>query len=254
MRYFIELSYRGGAYHGWQTQASGVSIQTTLEAVLTQRFRQPIFVLGSGRTDAGVHAAQQFAHFDVPTAIDCSEAVIHSLNCMLPDDIGIHCIFPVRDGDHARYSATSRYYQYQISRQKDVFAPGLAYYFQPRLDDELMNEACHILLKYTDFKSFSKVRANVTHFRCQLEFARWERKNADSLVFHIKANRFLWGMVRTIVGTMIDIGQGHLRLDQFEQLIQARDRTLLGRPAPANGLCLMKVGYPTGVLVNRPAD
>jgi tRNA pseudouridine38-40 synthase len=114
-----------------------------------------------------------------------------------------------------------------------------------------MNEACQILLKYTDFKSFSKVRANVTHFRCRLEFAHWERKNADSLVFHIKANRFLWGMVRTIVGTMIDIGEGHLRLYQFEQLIQARNRTLLGRPAPANGLCLMEVGYPEGVLANR---
>jgi tRNA pseudouridine38-40 synthase len=252
MRYFIELSYRGGAYHGWQTQANGVSVQTTLEAALTQRFQQPIFVLGSGRTDAGVHAVQQFAHIDVPTALDCSASVIHSLNCILPDDIGIHSIFPVRDENHARYSAISRYYQYHISRQKDVFAPGLTYYFQPRLDDVLMNEACQILLKYTDFKSFSKVRANVTHFRCQLEFAYWERKNADTITFHIKANRFLWGMVRTIVGTMVEVGQGRMSLEQFEQLIQARDRTSIGRPAPSNGLYLVEVGYPAGVLTNRP--
>ncbi|NEU68421.1 tRNA pseudouridine(38-40) synthase TruA [Spirosoma agri] len=251
MRYFIELSYRGTAYHGWQTQANGVSVQTTLEAALTRRLRQPVFVMGSGRTDAGVHAQQQFAHFEVEEPIIWTDALLYSINCMLPDDIAIRAIFPVRPTDHARFSAISRYYQYHITRHKNAFESGLTYHFRPALDVERMNEACRILLNHTDFKSFSKARANVTHFRCRLDFAYWERSEANLLTFHIKANRFLWGMVRTIVGTMLEIGQDGMTLDQFDQLINDQDRTLAGRAAPANGLYLVEVGYPDGVLAQR---
>lgn len=252
MRYFIELSYRGTAYHGWQTQANEVSVQTTLEAMLTQRLRQPVFITGSGRTDAGVHALQQFAHFDLDEPLDLSDDLLYSLNCMLPDDIAIQAIFPVRPDDHARFSAVSRYYQYHITRQKNAFQSGLTYHFRPTLHVEQMNEACRMLLQHTDFKSFSKARANVTHFRCQLETAYWERIDNDRLTFHIKANRFLWGMVRTIVGTMLEIGQKRMQLADFERLILARDRTLAGRAAPANGLYLVEVGYPAEVLAQRP--
>ncbi len=250
MRYFIELSYRGTAYHGWQAQANGVSIQTTIEAALTQRFGQPMYILGSGRTDAGVHAEQQFAHLDVPEPLPLSDALIYSLNCILPDDIAIHTIFPVRPTDHARFSATSRYYQYHITRHKDVFQSGLTYHFRPELDETLMNEACQLLLQTTDFKSFSKARADVTNFLCRLDMARWER-TGDRLTFHIRANRFLWGMVRTIVGTMVEIGQGRMSLDQFNAIIQAKDRTVAGRAAPANGLYLVEVTYPAEVLAGR---
>ena len=207
--------------------------------------------MGSGRTDAGVHAQQQFAHFDVEESLCITDPLLYSLNCILPDDIAIQAIFPVRSTDHARFSAISRYYQYHISRQKNAFQTGLTYHFRPVLTVELMNEACHILLQHTNFQSFSKARANVTHFNCRLDFAYWERINDDYLTFHIKANRFLWGMVRTIVGTMVEIGQGRMSLDQFEQIILARDRTVAGRAAPANGLYLVEVGYPAEVLAAR---
>lgn len=251
MRYFIELSYRGTAYHGWQTQANGISVQKTLEATLTQRFGKPIYIMGSGRTDAGVHAKQQFAHFDVDEPLDLTEAFIYSINCMLPEDIAIHTIFLVRPKDHARFSANSRYYQYHVTRQKDVFQSSLTYHFRPLLDVDRMNKACEILLQHTNFQSFSKARANVTHFHCKLDFAYWKHTNDDCLTFHIKADRFLWGMVRTIVGTMLEIGQERMSLDQFEQIILARDRTVAGRAAPANGLYLVEVGYPEAVLENR---
>ncbi|GAB4043051.1 tRNA pseudouridine(38-40) synthase TruA [Spirosoma litoris] len=251
MRYFIELSYRGTAYHGWQTQANGISVQTTLEAALTQRFGKPMYVVASGRTDAGVHARQQFAHFELVEPFLFTDSFIYSLNCILPEDIVIHRIFPVREKDHARFSATFRYYQYLISRQKSAFEGGLTYHFRPTLDETLMNEACEILLQHTNFQSFSKARANVTHFNCRLDFAYWERINDDSLTFHIRADRFLWGMVRTIVGTMIEIGQKRMSLDQFEQIILSRDRNRAGRAAPANGLFLVEVGYPEEVLLAR---
>ncbi|AKD56635.1 tRNA pseudouridine(38-40) synthase TruA [Spirosoma radiotolerans] len=251
MRYFIELSYRGTAYHGWQTQANGVSVQTTLESALTQRLGKPIYVMGSGRTDAGVHAKEQFAHFDVDEPLDLTEAFIYSINCMLPEDIAIHTIFPVRPKDHARFSAKSRYYQYHVTRQKDAFHSNLTYHFRPKLDIDRMNKACELLLQHTNFQSFSKARANVNHFHCKLDFAYWKHTNEDCLTFHIKADRFLWGMVRTIVGTMLEIGQERMSLDQFEQIILARDRTVAGRAAPANGLYLVEVGYPVAVLENR---
>ncbi len=251
MRYFIELSYRGTAYHGWQTQANGVSVQTTLEAALTQRLGKPMYVLGSGRTDAGVHAKQQFAHCDVEEPLPLTEDFLYSLNCILPEDIAIHQIFAVPSDAHARFSATSRYYQYHITRNKSAFFSGLTYHFRPLLKLGKMNEACQLLLQHTDFQSFAKARADVTNFHCRLDFAYWAYTNDDCLTFHIKANRFLWGMVRTIVGTMVDIGQGRLSLGQFEQIILARDRTQAGRAAPANGLYLVEVGYPAEVVEHR---
>ncbi|WP_460979264.1 tRNA pseudouridine(38-40) synthase TruA [Spirosoma knui] len=251
MRYFMEVSYRGTAYHGWQAQRNGVSVQTTLEAALSRRFGQPIYIVGSGRTDAGVHAEQQFAHFDSDAPLPLTNELLYSLNCMLPDDIAIHTIFPVRPDDHARFSAVARYYQYHITRYKRVFQPGLTYHFRPHLAIDQLNAACEILLTYRDFQSFSKARANVTNFLCRLDFAYWEQTGDDRLTFHIKANRFLWGMVRTIVGTMVEIGQGRMSLTQFEQIIQAKDRTIAGRAAPANGLYLMEVSYPAEVLQQR---
>ncbi|WP_338869441.1 tRNA pseudouridine(38-40) synthase TruA [Spirosoma sp. SC4-14] len=254
MRYFIELSYRGTAYRGWQPQAKETSVQRTLEAALTRRLQQPVFVVGSGRTDAGVHASQQFAHVDLNTPVLFTDALLYSINCILPEDIAIHRIFPVRPTDHARFSAVSRYYQYHITRHKDVFQSGLTYHFRPELDMQLMNEACQILLQYSDFKSFSKARADVNHFHCRLDFAYWERSQPDRLTFHIKANRFLWGMVRTIVGTMLEVGQKRMLLTRFDEIIGAKDRTQAGRSAPANGLYLVEVGYPAEVLSQRNAE
>ncbi|WP_234737066.1 tRNA pseudouridine(38-40) synthase TruA [Tellurirhabdus bombi] len=250
MRYFIELSYKGTNYHGWQRQANGLSVQEVLESALSTMLKQPISILGSGRTDAGVHASQQFAHFDVDNEIKLTSQLLHALNCILPADIAIHTIFPVREEDNARFTAFSRYYQYRIGRQKSPFLADLVYVFRYEVDIERMNEAARLLLRYIDFESFSKVRTSVSHYRCKIEMAEW-RVEGPHLVFHIKANRFLYGMVRTLVGTLLDVGQGRMTVDEFEQIILARDRRKAGRSAPANGLFLVEVGYPKEVFMNK---
>jgi tRNA pseudouridine38-40 synthase len=246
-RYFIELSYKGTDFHGWQYQTNGLSIQQVLEETLSKRLRQPVTIMGSGRTDARVHARQQFAHMDLPVALPDPAELIHSLNQMLPDGIAIHRIFPVRPDDHARFSATARYYQYHIARQKSPFLANLVYLFQPDLDVPLMNEAARILLITSNFRSFSKVNTTVAHFHCKLTEAEW-RGNADHLVFHIRADRFLYGMVRAIVGTLLEVGQHRMSVAEFAAIVQAEDRTRAGRAAPASGLFLTEVSYPPGLL------
>ncbi|MGA0558146.1 tRNA pseudouridine(38-40) synthase TruA [Larkinella sp. VNQ87] len=252
-RYFIQLSYRGTAYNGWQIQPNGLAVQEVLEQKLSQILREPITIIGSGRTDTGVHAEQQFAHFEIERALEITDAFIHALNCMLPPDIAVQQIFPVEPRVHARFSAISRYYQYRIRRQKSPFLDLLVYVFRPELDVERMNEAASLLLKYDDFQSFSKVRTKVSHFRCEIHRAEWVVE-ADELVFHIKANRFLYGMVRTLVGTMLEVGQGRMTVVEFEQIIQAKDRTKAGRSAPASGLFLVEVGYPPETFAKKMMD
>ncbi|MEZ0484275.1 tRNA pseudouridine(38-40) synthase TruA [Fibrella aquatica] len=249
-RYFIELSYKGTDFHGWQFQPNGISVQQVLEETLTKRLSQPIYIVGSGRTDAGVHARQQYAHFEIEGELPEHDLLVHSLNNMLPDGIAIYRIFPVGPTDHARFSAKARYYQYHIRRQKSAFLPNQSYIFRPTLDIPLMNEAAALLLTYSNFKSFSKVRTNVNHYHCKLMRAEWEQTD-ESLIFHIKADRFLYGMVRCIVGTMLDIGQHRMTLDQFEAIIRAEDRTMASRAAPASGLFLTEVTYPDTVLTRR---
>ncbi|GAB3270018.1 tRNA pseudouridine(38-40) synthase TruA [Larkinella harenae] len=247
MRYFIQLSYRGTAYNGWQIQPNGVTVQEVLEQKLSAILRERITIIGSGRTDAGVHAEQQFAHFELDRSLELTDSFIHALNCMLPPDIAIQTIFPVEARVHARFSAVSRYYQYRIRRQKSPFLDLLLYVFRPELDIARMNEAAALLFQYDDFESFSKVRTKVSHFRCDIHRAEW-LVEGDQLTFHIKANRFLYGMVRTLVGTMLEVGQGRMTVEEFEQIIQAKDRTKAGRSAPASGLFLVEVGYPPGLL------
>lgn len=249
MRYFLELAYRGSKYHGWQRQPNGLSVQEVLETALTTVFRQPIAIVGSGRTDTGVHAGQQFAHFE--TDLDIPKNLLRSLNSLIPNDIAVYDCFPVRSDDHARYTATSRYYQYSIIRRKDPFRDGLAYLFTLPLSVERMNEAASLLLKHTDFESFSKVKTDVKTFNCRIDFAYWTTDTNGDLQFHIKANRFLHGMVRAIVGTLLDVGQNRLSVPEFEQVILALDRRKAGRAAPADGLSLVEVGYPDEVFQHR---
>lgn len=242
MRYFLQLAYRGTHYHGWQRQPNGLSIQEILETALSTVLRQPIAIVGSGRTDAGVHARQQVAHFETDAPIPYH--LIRSLNSLIPADIAVYDCFPVRPDDHARYTALFRYYQYTISRWKDPFREDLVYVFTPLLSIDAMNEAAALLLNHLDFESFSKVKTDVKTFICQIDRAYWEQQPNGDLVFHIRANRFLHGMVRAIVGTLLDLGQGKLTLPEFEQIILARDRRRAGRAAPAEGLALVEVGYP----------
>ncbi|MCY7358072.1 MAG: tRNA pseudouridine(38-40) synthase TruA [Rudanella sp.] len=247
-RYFMELAYCGTKYHGWQIQANGHSIQAEIEQALSKRLGRPISILGSGRTDAGVHAEQQFAHFDLPQPLENPDQIVYSLNAMLPTDIAIRRIFPVDTDAHARFSANSRYYQYRIRQQKDAFRPGQCYYFRHELDIDAMNEAAALLLQYTNYKSFSRAKAAVKHFHCTIDLAEWRPDTGADLTFHIRANRFLWGMVRAIVGTLLDLGQGRMTIADFERIILALDRQVAGRAAPASGLFLCEVGYPADLI------
>lgn len=249
MRYFLELAYRGTHYHGWQRQPNGLSVQEVLETALTTILRQPIALVGSGRTDAGVHAGQQFAHFDTDQPLPAT--LVRSLNSLLPNDIAIYDCFPVRPDDHARYTAAFRYYRYQIIRRKDPFRDGLAYVFTRPLAVDQMNEAARLLLNHTDFESFSKVKTDVKTFICRIDRASWEQDSTGDLTFHIRADRFLRGMVRAIVGTLLAVGEEQLCVADFEQIIRARDRKQAGRAAPADGLSLVEVGYPATVFSHR---
>ena len=252
MRYFLELAYRGTQYHGWQRQPNGLSVQEAVETALTTVLRQPVAIVGSGRTDTGVHAGQQFAHFESDRPLPAQ--LLRSLNSLLPPDIAIFDCFPVRDDDHARYTATFRYYQYQIIHRKDPFRQGLAYLFPWPLAIEQMNKAAERLLYHTDFESFSKVKTDVRTFNCRIDFAYWEQKPNGDLMFHIRADRFLRGMVRAIVGTLLLVGQERLSAEGFEQIILDRDRRRAGRSAPAEGLSLVEVGYPPEVFKERMGE
>jgi len=249
MRYFLQLAYRGTRYHGWQRQRNGISVQEVLETALSTVLREPVALVGSGRTDAGVHAGQQFAHFETERLLP--PTLIQSLNSLIPGDVAVQACFPVRSDDHARFTALFRYYQYQLIRRKDPFREGLAYVFTRPVDVSRMNQAAESLLRYRDFKSFSKVKTDVRTFNCRIDLAYWEEKPTGDLIFHIRADRFLRGMVRAIVGTLLAVGQGGLSVAEFDQIIQAKDRKRAGRAVPADGLSLVEVGYPPDVFLQR---
>lgn len=242
MRYLIECSYKGTAFHGWQIQPNATTVQEEIEKALLVILKQKIDITGSSRTDAGVHAFQQFAHFDIATEIPNVDKFAHSLNGILPKGIAIKQISLVADDFHSRFDATHRRYLYRIIQEKNPFWNEMAYFFKAHLDVDLMNKAGEILKQYTDFQCFSKVKTDVATFDCKIEFAYWERQE-QFLLFHIKADRFLRGMVRAIVGTMIEVGAGRMQLADFEQVILAKNRNKAGRTVPPEGLTLVEVGY-----------
>lgn len=245
MRYFIELSYRGTAYHGWQRQGNALSIQEIVEKALSVLLKQPIGIIGSGRTDTGVHAEQQFAHFDCEEIADL-QALTYKLNKFLPPDVSIKRLFVVESNVHARFTATARKYEYRICYRKNPFLQNLIYEYQIPLDIALMNQAAQLLLRYDNFQSFSLVNTQVKTFRCKITEAVWIEES-DLLIFHIRADRFLRGMVRAIVGTLLEIGRGRTKVGDFEQIILSKDRRMAGRAAPPQGLFLMEVSYPPEV-------
>jgi len=242
MRYFIELSYFGTDYRGWQIQRNAKSVQGVLNECLSLKLGQKTETTGSGRTDAGVHARQQFAHFNTDIPFELSE-LKYQLNCFLPSDISIQNISRVSEDAHARFDAEKRAYQYVITRDKDPFQQNLAYYFNPELDISLMNMAARELPGRTDFQSFSKVKTDVNHFECDISEAEWTKEGAR-LIFNISANRFLRGMVRAIVGTLLEVGQGRIDLSEFNNILDSKDRRMAGRSVPAHGLYLTRVKYP----------
>ncbi len=222
-------------------QNNAQSVQQVVESALSRLLRQPIRITGSGRTDTGVHARQQPAHFDTEQELDC-ELIRFRLNKMLPPDIAISSLAPVSDDFHARFSAIRRRYAYHICRKKDPFRQNLCYVFSKPLNVEAMNEAARLLLKWDDFECFSRVHTDVKHFRCNVTEARW-LEDGDELVFYITANRFLRNMVRAIVGTLMDVGEGKTSLEEVQQILESRKRSQAGRSAPAQGLYLIEVAY-----------
>lgn len=247
MRYLIEFSYKGTHYRGWQRQNNALTVQEVLENAFETILRQSVEITGSSRTDAGVHAVQQFAHFDF-TDIEHVEGLIGRLNSILPADIGVSRILPVKDDFNSRFEATYRRYEYHITRTKDPFGSETSYFFKPALDVDLMNRAAGFLLRHTDFECFSKVKTNVFTFNCTVTKAIWTQRGSR-LVFDIRSNRFLRGMVRAIVGTLLQVGLGRLSLDEFEAILKSKDRKKAGAQAPAQGLFLMEVGYEQSALL-----
>ena len=249
MRYFVEFSYLGTAYSGWQSQpeGQGLGIQTAMEHALGLLLGQtPASLTAAGRTDAGVHAAQMFAHFDTANLVEHPEDLCRRMNAFLPPDIALRRIFPVRDQAHARFDALRRHYKYFIDLQKTPFHPQTAYYYPyARLDVQAMNRACEILMEYRDFQCFSKVKTDVRTFLCRIDHAGWESDPADQqLVFTIAADRFLRNMVRAVVGTMLEIGRGKMPVQDLRKVIESHSRSASGMSVPAQGLFLWKVEYP----------
>ncbi len=247
LRYFIELSYNGQAYHGWQNQPNDISVQEVIEKALSTILKEPIAIVGAGRTDAGVHASQMFAHFDTDIEF-LEENMVFKLNSFLPKDIAIHTIFKVKPETHARFDAVSRTYLYRIALKKNAFNFDNAYYFTKKLNIEKMNEASKILFTYKDFQCFSKSNTDVKTYHCTISKAEWFIKN-DELHFIIKADRFLRNMVRAIVGTMVNIGVGKIDVSDLNDIILSKSRSEAGYSVPAHALYLEAIEYPKDIKI-----
>lgn len=247
VRYFMDISYRGTNFNGWQIQPNGVTVQEEIEKALSTILKTDAAILGSGRTDTGVHAIQQVAHFDA-NEIDM-EKLVFKLNSFLNEDISINGIRPVKDDASARFEATSRTYHYHLNQMKDPFKRGISYYFRPNLNIKDINAACEIIKGWQNFECFSKVHTEVNNFNCEIFQAKWVQEGTNHL-FEISANRFLRGMVRAVVGTLIDVGLGKTSLEEFGEILASNDRRKAGRAVPAEGLFLQKVVYPKDIYID----
>jgi tRNA pseudouridine38-40 synthase len=247
MRYLLDVSYNGSAYHGWQVQKNAISVQEVLNNSLSLKLGVPIETIGSGRTDKGVHAIQQFAHFDFDRKLN-PKSILFGLNNFLPKSISVNNINLISDEAHARFDAVSRSYIYKINKKKNPFLYGLSYYYSGKMDLGLIEEGSRILEEETDFQCFSKVKTDVNHFLCDIIQAKWMDKT-DEVWFQITADRFLRGMVRAIVGTLLDLGSEKISMDDFKEILQSKDRKKAGRAVPAYGLYLNKVKYPKKIFL-----
>lgn len=242
LRYFIKLAYNGTPYHGWQYQPNATSVQETLNKAFSILLNADISLMGAGRTDTGVHAHEMYAHFDFETPIDIPK-LVHKLNSYLPKDIVIYDIILVSDEAHCRFDATKRTYEYHINTFKDPFLQEQSWYFNQPLNVDLMNKAAKLLFNHTDFQCFSKVNTDVNTFDCTIFEAYWKQEG-DKLIFTISANRFLRNMVRSIVGTLVNIGLHKITLEDFNAIIESKSRDNAGFSVPAHGLFLTKIEYP----------
>ena len=245
MRYFIELSYKGTNYHGWQIQNDVISVQEEIQNALSKILRKKTEITASGRTDTGVHATQQFVHFDYEEPLN-ADKLKYRLNSLLNKDIAVRNIVEVKEDAHARFDAHERSYEYHIHLCKSPFLDGLSYYYRFKPNLEEMNKACELLMGKKDFECFSKVKTEVNHFVCDIKACIWEQKD-DKYILKITANRFLRNMVRAIVGTLLDIGENKYPAEHLLKIIESKNREKAGRSVPAEGLFLCKVSYPSSI-------
>jgi len=242
-RFFLRLSFKGTAYAGWQIQDNAISVQEKLNNALSVLMNYPVVTTGCCRTDTGVHAKQFFVHFDTAAAIEQEEKLVYSLNAILPGDISVHQLIAVADDQHSRFDANSRTYEYFISTGKNPFMKEYTMHSYTLPDASLMNASCLYLIQKEDFSSFSKSNTQVKTNICHITKAEWETRNG-LLVFTISADRFLRGMVRAIVGTLLDIGTSKLPVDVLPEIISSRNRSEAGVTVPACGLFLSRIEYP----------
>jgi tRNA pseudouridine38-40 synthase len=243
------MAYDGTAYCGWQIQPNEKTVQQVLEHALTTILRQEVSVTGAGRTDTGVHASYYMAHFDVeelsarlPDLAPDSEQFLFKLNRFLPQDIVAYKIYPVSAELHARFSANWRTYHYHISTIKPLYNRNYCHHVYGPLDLQAIQDCCQIILKTSDFTSFAKLHSDVKTMHCKVMHASWKEVNQGYL-FEIKADRFLRNMVRSLTGTLLDVGQRKTSVQEFSNIVEARDRSKAGQSAPARGLFLIDIGY-----------
>lgn len=244
MRYFIQLAYRGTNYSGWQIQDNAVTVQGILNDRLSKFLRQNVETVGAGRTDAGVHASQFYAHFDVDTEIDDCLEIVHRLNRMLPEDIVVYKVFRVDDTAHARFDAVTRTYHYVIEVAKNPFSCNLTTIRRKIPDVDLMNQAASKLLNVSDFKSFCKLGSDNKTTICDVTFAQWTQVRESLYVFEISADRFLRNMVRAIVGTLLEVGEHKITVSGFEAIVNEHNRSKAGESVEPSGLYLSQIVYP----------
>jgi tRNA pseudouridine38-40 synthase len=251
-RYFLEVAYNGAKYSGFQSQHNANTIQAEIEKAFLIIQKEKIILTGSSRTDTGVHALQNFFHFDTQAplqqwkGIEEYNQLRYKLNALLPPDIAVKKIISVAPDAHCRFDAISREYKYYIYRQKNPFLKDRAFYFPYKLDFEKMQQAAELIKNYKDFTSFSKRNTQVKSFLCEIELSSWFYEQ-DCLVYHVKANRFLRGMVRALTATMLLAGREKISIDQFKKIIESKDCTQASFAVPAHGLFLLSIHYPSGI-------
>ena len=246
MRYFIDISYDGSNYHGWQIQPNADTVQHQINLAFSTILNEEINVLGAGRTDTGVHAKKMIAHFDTNQTMDF-EKFKYRINGFLKNDISLNDIYKVKEDAHARFSAISRTYEYRVSRTKNPFSVN-SYFLLRDLDFQSMKKACKFLHGNHDYTSFAKLHSENYTNNCEVFIANW-KEDENLLIFTIKANRFLRNMVRAIVGTLIEIGEGKISFSDIETILMSKDRAKAGYSVPANGLSLIDIEYPKEILI-----
>ena len=247
-RYFIYFSYDGTEYHGWQAQPNAVTVQQRMQEALSLLLQRPVGIVGAGRTDTGVHARMMVALFDSETTLDVRHLAF-KMNCLLPNDIAVSRIRPVQPTAHARFSPLSRMYRYYLALQKDAFLPRFACRFFIPLDFDRMNEAAGILLHHTEYGSFCKAHSDNKTNICHITQAQWRQASEGMWYFEIRADRFLRSMVRSIVGTLLQVGKGDITPQDFERIILQNTRTAAGDSVPAHGLFLEDIVYPDSIFL-----